>query len=183
MAWRPLRGALRARPARQWPPSVVGGGAGRRAAAAAWPAWRQGAAAVAAASRGVAMSAAASDEAILNEMKLFAVKQQTSVSMRTLLDTGHGLTLEAPLNMTEDDVCAAKGLTKHQHTLMQIATFLQRELPIRYAHRARELDNLPEGLYHMPSIQMVKHWYTERNFNATYIYKCDLFTKTGSGQT
>lgn len=104
--------------------------------------------------------AAAADDAILEQMKIFALKQQTSVSMRTLLDTGHGLKLD-DLNLTDNEVCAAKGLTRHEHTLLQIATFLQRELPIRFAHRARELDNMPEGLYQMRSIQMVKHWYME----------------------
>jgi hypothetical protein len=43
----------------------------------------------------------------------------------------------------------------------QVATFLHHELPIRLAHRARELDNMPDGLYQMPSIQMVKQWYMD----------------------
>jgi len=33
------------------------------------------------------------------------------------------------------------------------------ELPVRLAHRVKELDELPHGLNEMPSIQKVKNWY------------------------
>jgi hypothetical protein len=35
------------------------------------------------------------------------------------------------------------------------------ELPIRLAHRVKELDNLPHNLSQMPSIEKVKQWYAE----------------------
>lgn len=39
--------------------------------------------------------------------------------------------------------------------------FLQEELPIRLAHRVKELDELPENLSQMPSIIKVKEWYAQ----------------------
>lgn len=35
------------------------------------------------------------------------------------------------------------------------------ELPVRLAHRAKELDELPHNLGSMPSIQKVKNWYAQ----------------------
>ena len=124
----------------------------RTTAASAWatfgavrgPPQRPGAA------RGL-VTAPFNDDAVLNQMKIYAEKQQTGVSMRTLLDTGHGLKLNnrrdlQPLGELNEEICLDDEVTKHQLTMLQIATFLRHELPIRFAHRARELDNLPEGL-------------------------------------
>jgi pyruvate dehydrogenase kinase 2/3/4 len=41
------------------------------------------------------------------------------------------------------------------------AQFLHRELPVRLAHRIKELENLPFGLSRMPSVQIVKNMYVE----------------------
>jgi pyruvate dehydrogenase kinase 2/3/4 len=38
---------------------------------------------------------------------------------------------------------------------------LLEELPIRLAHRVKELDQLPHSLSDMPSINKVKHWYAQ----------------------
>lgn len=46
-------------------------------------------------------------------------------------------------------------------TLFRASQFLSEELPIRLAHRVRELDHLPDGLNEMPSIQRVKNWYAQ----------------------
>lgn len=35
------------------------------------------------------------------------------------------------------------------------------ELPIRLAHRVKDLDELPLGLHEMPSIKKVKNWYAQ----------------------
>jgi hypothetical protein len=40
-------------------------------------------------------------------------------------------------------------------------TFLPEELPVRLAHRIKELNSLPHGLSDMPSIEKVKHWYAQ----------------------
>ncbi|KAJ1916381.1 [Pyruvate dehydrogenase (acetyl-transferring)] kinase isozyme 2 [Mycoemilia scoparia] len=56
------------------------------------------------------------------------------------------------------------GQNPNQGTLLKAAQFLHDELPIRLAHRVVELDNLPNNLDKMPSIQRVKRWYIE-SFN------------------
>ena len=79
---------------------------------------------------------------------------QTSVSLKATLDTGLGLLL--PENSAQE-----AELTRRQRTLIQIATFLRRELPVRLARRVIELNNLPEGLHSMPSVQRVREWYEQ----------------------
>jgi pyruvate dehydrogenase kinase 2/3/4 len=46
-------------------------------------------------------------------------------------------------------------------TLFRASQFLSEELPIRLAHRVQELDQLPNGLNEMPSINRVKTWYAQ----------------------
>ncbi|KAI9454777.1 mitochondrial branched-chain alpha-ketoacid dehydrogenase kinase-domain-containing protein [Lactarius psammicola] len=53
------------------------------------------------------------------------------------------------------------GQNPSQGTLLRASQFLLEELPIRLAHRAKELDELPHNLSHMPSIQKVKNWYAQ----------------------
>jgi len=48
-----------------------------------------------------------------------------------------------------------------QETLYRASQFIVRELPIRLAHRIDELENLPNGLNKMHSIEKVKNWYTQ----------------------
>lgn len=53
------------------------------------------------------------------------------------------------------------GQNPSQGTLLKASQFLLEELPIRLAHRVKELDQLPHNLSSMPSIQKVKHWYAQ----------------------
>ncbi|KAH9015631.1 mitochondrial pyruvate dehydrogenase [Lactarius pseudohatsudake] len=53
------------------------------------------------------------------------------------------------------------GQNPSQGTLLRASQFLLEELPVRLAHRAKELDELPHNLSHMPSIQKVKNWYAQ----------------------
>ncbi|EGD94600.1 hypothetical protein TESG_02109, partial [Trichophyton tonsurans CBS 112818] len=46
-------------------------------------------------------------------------------------------------------------------TLFRASQFLSEELPIRLAHRVRELGDLPDGLNEMPSIKKVQDWYAQ----------------------
>ncbi|KAH7096528.1 mitochondrial pyruvate dehydrogenase [Auriculariales sp. MPI-PUGE-AT-0066] len=48
-----------------------------------------------------------------------------------------------------------------QGTLFKASQFLAEELPIRLAHRVRELDQLPYNLHTSQSIQKVKLWYAQ----------------------
>jgi pyruvate dehydrogenase kinase 2/3/4 len=42
------------------------------------------------------------------------------------------------------------------------------ELPIRLAHRVKDLDELPLGLHDMPSIRKVKNWYAQ-SFEVSFL--------------
>lgn len=53
------------------------------------------------------------------------------------------------------------GQNPSQGTLLRASQFLAEELPIRLAHRVKELDELPHNLNKMPSIEKVKKWYAE----------------------
>ncbi|WAQ82110.1 hypothetical protein PtA15_2A423 [Puccinia triticina] len=46
-------------------------------------------------------------------------------------------------------------------TLMRASEFLHEELPIRLAHRVKELNELPNRLNEMPSILKVRDWYAQ----------------------
>ena len=48
--------------------------------------------------------------------------------------------------------------TDHPH---DASPFSIEELPVRLAHRVKELDELPHNLSAMPSINKVKDWYAQ----------------------
>ena len=76
-------------------------------------------------------------------------------SLETLLDTGSGKLLHA--SRFSHAKAEQQKLTKHERTVMQVASFLRHELPVRLAHRAHELRDLPHGLSDMPSISIVDY--------------------------
>ncbi|KAI0915871.1 hypothetical protein AcV5_003357 [Taiwanofungus camphoratus] len=53
------------------------------------------------------------------------------------------------------------GQNPSQGTLLRASQFLLEELPVRLAHRVKELDQLPHNLSAMPSINKVKDWYAQ----------------------
>ncbi|EMD35244.1 mitochondrial pyruvate dehydrogenase [Gelatoporia subvermispora B] len=53
------------------------------------------------------------------------------------------------------------GQNPSQGTLLRASQFLLEELPVRLAHRVKELDQLPHNLSAMPSINKVKNWYAQ----------------------
>lgn len=53
------------------------------------------------------------------------------------------------------------GQNPSQGTLLKASQFLLEELPVRLAHRVKELDELPHDLSSMPSINKVKDWYAQ----------------------
>ena len=65
--------------------------------------------------------------------------QQTPVSLNTLLETGKGDLLGKHAEKLEIDNQA----TATDKVLMQVVSFLRHELPIRLAHRAKDLTNVP----------------------------------------
>lgn len=53
------------------------------------------------------------------------------------------------------------GSNSSQGTLFRASQFIHEELPIRLAHRVKELAELPDQLNEMPSINKVKEWYAQ----------------------
>lgn len=70
----------------------------------------------------------------------FSLYNQTGVSLRQMVEHGRR---QSPM------------------TILQAGQFLSEELPVRLAHRVKELDELPNGLNEMPSIIRVKEWYAQ----------------------
>jgi len=69
-----------------------------------------------------------------------ARKTQTSVSLKQMLDYGEGMS---------------------ETKLINSAKFLHHELPIRLAHRVKDLSKLPLGLNEQKSVQLVRDWYMQ----------------------
>lgn len=82
--------------------------------------------------------------------------QQTGVSLRTLIDAG------------KEHVKELGQGSKTTPTLLRVASFLHRELPIRLSRRVAELDGLPM-LHKMPSVKLVREWYAQ---SALEISRC-----------
>jgi len=81
-----------------------------------------------------------SSSALWDKIHHFASFPQTGVSLQQMVQFGQN---------------------PSQGTLLRASQFLLEELPVRLAHRAKELDELPHNLGSMPSIQKVKNWYAQ----------------------
>ncbi|CAM9744363.1 unnamed protein product [Discosporangium mesarthrocarpum] len=84
-----------------------------------------------------------------------AARKQTGVSLKTLIDTGRGDLLSGEMGLTKQ-----KGISTKQKMLIQVASFLHRELPIRLAHRVRDLESVPDMLA-QKSVKQVREWYVQ----------------------
>ncbi|GAB9470471.1 Pyruvate dehydrogenase kinase-like protein [Globisporangium polare] len=82
-------------------------------------------------------SASISSES-MKRIKALAQRPQTGVSLQDLLAFGTNCTPQK---------------------LIKSANFLQYELPVRYAHRVKNLEDLPHSLSDMPSVKQVRNWY------------------------
>ncbi|SPQ98325.1 unnamed protein product (mitochondrion) [Plasmodiophora brassicae] len=78
----------------------------------------------------------------MKEIRAFAQKPQTDVTLRAMFDIGRGVPSSSAM-------------------LVQSAAFLYEELPIRLAKRAVELTNLPYGLSNTPSVKKVQALYVD----------------------
>ncbi|XP_020395834.1 pyruvate dehydrogenase (lipoamide) kinase 1 isoform X2 [Zea mays] len=78
--------------------------------------------------------------AVAEEVARWGAMRQTGVSLRYMMEFGARPT---------------------ERTLLLAAQFLHKELPIRIARRALDLDSLPFGLSTKPAILKVKDWYVE----------------------
>lgn len=112
------------------------------------------------------------------KIKHFATFPQTGVSLRQMVMFGKGqllllipshkkaytCTLEPPALTRVAFVFLSlllSGQNPTQGTLFKASQFLSEELPIRLAHRVKELEELPHNLSDMPSIIRVKNWYAQ----------------------
>lgn len=93
-------------------------------------------------------------------VKEYANYPQTSVNLQTLLRTGRGEFLHKTYKEAELKKDFESGTVATERVLMQVAGFLRRELPIRFAHRIKDLDNVPL-MKDMPSVQQVKRLYLQ----------------------
>ena len=80
---------------------------------------------------------------------------QTSVSLQALMSTGRGEFLLKTFDAGQFEQHTATDLV-----LMQVASFLQRELPIRFAHRVRDLEHVPY-LSDMDAVKGVRDLYIQ----------------------
>lgn len=72
------------------------------------------------------------------------------------------------------------GQNSSQGTLFRASQFIHEELPIRLAHRVKELAELPDQLNEMPSINRVKEWYAQSFEDLTTMEKPKLSSETRS---
>lgn len=70
------------------------------------------------------------------------------------------------------------GQHSSQGTLFRASQFIHEELPIRLAHRVKELAELPDQLNEMPSISKVKEWYAQSFEDLTTMEKPKLTAET-----
>lgn len=79
------------------------------------------------------------------EIKLFASKRQTPVSLKSLLKTGKGelLNKHSVSVSTGQNTDCSSSKAEDRKIQMQIACFLHHELPVRFAHRSAGLEASP----------------------------------------
>ena len=97
------------------------------------------------------------DDHVAELVHEYAKKNQTSASLETLMRTGRGELLGKTY---KEDISY---LDKHMATeriLMQVASFIRKEMPIRLACRIQDLDQVPM-MRGMPSVQAVKNTYIQ----------------------
>mmetsp|Transcript_24481 Transcript_24481/g.50882 ORF Transcript_24481/g.50882 Transcript_24481/m.50882 type:complete len:447 (-) Transcript_24481:406-1746(-) len=90
-----------------------------------------------------------------NLIKAESLRHQTSVSLQTLMKTGRGERLHM---MFGEETRERQGAT--ELVLIQVANFLKHELPIRLAHRIRDLESVPL-MSEMKSVQGVRDLYVK----------------------
>lgn len=93
-------------------------------------------------------------DTVMKDMQAFARKKRSTVGIKALLETGRGEYLKKFEKGAKD-----KGVVKEQ-VLIQVASFLHRELPVRFAHRALQLDAIPL-LQTSQHVREVSSWYKQ----------------------
>lgn len=93
----------------------------------------------------------------MDTIRHYAKFPATGVSLRQMVQFG-----EKPSTGTSELLaCDGPSSDSGSGTLFRASQFLAEELPIRLAHRVQELNDLPDGLNEMPSVNKVKDWYAQ----------------------
>lgn len=95
----------------------------------------------------------------VRDLRFFGAKKQTSVNLQALMETGQGKRLsqfESNIEKAAPGSTSSASKDARSKVLIQIACFLHRELPVRLAHRALELEKTS-----IPEIREVCSWYKE----------------------
>lgn len=85
------------------------------------------------------------------DLEFYGRKKQNKITLRALLDAGSGRTLGVGAKILEN-------ASLSENINIQVASFLHRELPIRCAHRALELDS-SDVFQKSKYAQQVNSWY------------------------
>jgi len=91
-----------------------------------------------------------------SELQYYGKKKQSQVSLKALMETGLG----SRLNEFSFGGAVAPKASVSDRVKIQVACFLHRELPVRLAHRACELEEYPL-FTQSPSIKNVCNWYKQ----------------------
>lgn len=91
----------------------------------------------------------------LPQTQEYYAKSPTSISLQTLMKTGRGELLRKTYKDGHDTL---ERQVATERILIQVASFIRREMPIRLAHRIHDLDRVPM-MRNMPSVQNVKSIY------------------------
>lgn len=106
---------------------------------------------------GVSISPVSANTPADQELLMYSRKKLTSVSLRSLMETGRGDLLGHTKGKSSDKLVATSTPTPEK-IIIQVACFLHRELPVRLAHRAVQLQESPLFLKSV-HIQNVCSWY------------------------
>lgn len=95
--------------------------------------------------------------ALWDKIHYFASFPQTGVSLQQMVLFGQNPSQGTLLRASQ--FLAGPGLVALSPA--RVLTLPAEELPVRLAHRVKELDELPHNLSEMPSIKKVKNWYAQ----------------------
>jgi pyruvate dehydrogenase kinase 2/3/4 len=97
----------------------------------------------------------------IEDLHYYATKRQTEVSLKVLLETGLGKSLGTfRKTLSEKNGTALNDASDEEIVAVQVACFLHRELPVRLAHRATELEATPL-LSSSKYVREVSTWYKQ----------------------
>eukprot|EP00924_Labyrinthula_sp_SR-Ha-C_P008874 augustus_masked-scaffold_2-processed-gene-5.53-mRNA-1 protein AED:0.00 eAED:0.00 QI:0/-1/0/1/-1/1/1/0/389 len=93
----------------------------------------------------------------------FYNKSMTPISMKTLLDSGEGRLLGKSISIADEKFAKAASSSSQRDirhlARLQIASFLRREMPVRFSHKILDLENMPYGVGKTKGVKKVQEDY------------------------